>query len=370
MKPKAVWTLLKETFSDFNEDGVLRLSAALSYYSIFSIGPLLVIAISLAGFVLGSEESVRKEIEAQLQSVMGGNATKVLDSMAVSRSKDTNILMTIVGVVALLFGATGVFAQLQDSLNTIWEVKAKPGRGMWIFIRHRLLSLGMVLGIGFLLLVSMLLSTILSTFTSKLGSMMSATGVIAHIVDLVVSVGVTTLLFAAIFKFLPDVKVEWRNVWVGALGTALLFALGKYLLGLYLGRESTESAYGAAGAVVIILLWFYYAAIILFFGAEFTQVYARSTGSRIVPSDYAVPISDEQRAQAGLSGRKTAPPAPQPSEPEYEPLGTAALEAYARSQTVPISPVSVPGLRRDSVWAFVGLMVVTGLLAGANLRRR
>ena len=367
MKPKAAWSLFKETFQDFNEDGVLRLSAALSYYSIFSVGPLLIVAIALAGFFLGSEEAVRKEIEKQLQSFMGGNASKVLDSMAASRSKDTNVFMAIVGIVALLFGATGVFAQLQDSLNTIWEVKAKPGKGLWNFIRHRLLSLGMVLGIGFLLLVSMVLSTVLATFTSKLGSMLSATGVIAHIVDVVVSVGVTTLLFAAMFKFLPDVKISWRNVWVGALGTALLFALGKHLLGLYLGRESTESAYGAAGAVVIILLWFYYASIILFFGAEFTQVYARRTGSRIVPSEYAVPISDEQRAQEGLSGKKMEP-GKQAPEAEYEPIGEAAMAAYERAQPVPVSPV--PGLNRESVWTFVGVVVVTGLLAGASLRRR
>jgi membrane protein len=276
--------------------------------------------------------------------------------MASSRDKDTNLLMAVVGIFMLLFGATGVFCQLQDSLNTIWEVKAKPGRGLWNFIRHRLLSLGMVLGIGFLLLVSMVLSTALSAFTDKLGSALSVTGVIAHFIDLIVSMGITALLFAAIFKFLPDVKVEWRHVWVGSVVTALLFALGKHLLGLYLGQESTESTYGAAGSVVIILLWFYYASIILFFGAEFTQVYARRTGSKIVPNDYAVPVSDKQRAQEGLSGEKVAP--------DHPPARIASPPVLLREDLSPTPP------QWQTVWMFVGVMIITGLLAGASLRRR
>jgi membrane protein len=249
----------------------MRLSAALAYYAMFSIGPLLVIAVGLAGFAFG-HESVRRELESQLSAMVGENSAKMVESMMSAQQKAGGLITTIIGIVALLFGAAGVFGELQDSLNTIWGVKSKPGRGLLAMIRARFLSLSMVLGIGFLLLVSMALSTFLTAITKSMGSGLPQ--VFAHALDIIVSLGVVSLLFAMIFKYLPDVKVPFRKVWVGAIGTALLFTAGKELLALYLGRASTASAYGAAGSVIIIQMGVYYASLNLYFGAEFTQVYA------------------------------------------------------------------------------------------------
>ncbi len=304
MKIKSAWSFLKETMSEFGKDRVLRLAAALSYFSIFSIGPLLLIAVGLAGLVFG-QDTVRHELEQQVQSMMGSDASKVVASMAAPHDHAKNVLATILGIVALLAGASGVFGQLQDSLNTIWKVQAKPGANVLDFLRRRFLSLTMVLGIGFLLLVSMFLTSVLSAFTSHVGSLLPLSKVLAHLLDFGTSFIVISLLFAAIFKFLPDVHISWRNVWFGAVGTSLMFSLGKFLLGLYLGRESTASAYGAAGSVVFILLWFYYSSVILFIGAEFTQVHARLSGAKIVPSRFAVRVDNCERAEQGMD-QKTA----------------------------------------------------------------
>jgi membrane protein len=218
------------------------------------------------------------------------------------------ILATILAVVAILFGATGVFIQMQDALNTIWEVEPKPGQGVWGFIRNRVLSFAMVLAIGFLLLVLLVVSALLHGIQEYLGHLLPMPGWTVQVLDIVVSFGGITLLFALIFKYLPDVKIRWRDVWLGAAVTALLFTLGKFLLGLYLGRESAGSAYGAAGALVIIMLWAYYSSQILFFGAEFTQVYAKSYGRRIQPADNARAVTAEGRAQQGLASRGKASP--------------------------------------------------------------
>src|SRR5581483_11573239 len=276
MRIKSLWSILKDTFNEFGEDRALRLSAALAYYAIFSIGPLLAIVVGLAGLAFGVD-SVRHQIEQQLRAMLGEGAAGMVESMMSAQRKGTSLVTTIIGLVALLFGAAGVFGQLQDSLNTIWKVKTKPGVSIWNQIRTRFLSFSMVLGIGFLLLVSMAISTALAAFTSHLGNSLPLAGWLAHILDFVVSFSVVTVLFAMIFKYLPDVHVPWSKVWIGAMLTTLLFSIGKILLGLYLGRQSTSSAYGAAGSVIVILMWVYYASVILFFGAEFTQVYARRT---------------------------------------------------------------------------------------------
>src|ERR1051325_6701021 len=227
------------------------------------------------------------------------NETGEPSQQAQHEQKRASLITTVIGIVALLFGAAGVFGQLQDSLNTIWGVKSKPGKGLLALIRARFLSLSMVLGIGFLLLVSMAISTFLSALTKSMGSALPQ--VLAQTLNFVVSLGVITVLFAMIFKFLPDVKVPLRKVWVGAIGTALLFSAGKELLALYLGRASTASAYGAAGSVIIVLMWVYYASVILFFGAEFTQVYAKQTGTAIVPSEFAEPVTQQERAEQGMA---------------------------------------------------------------------
>ena len=356
MNLKKTLPILKGTFKEFGEDNVLRLSAALAYYAMFSIGPLLVIAVGVAGLVFGNE-TVRNQIQQQLQSMLGEKSAEMLDSMMSAQKHGTSLVTMIIGVVALLAGAAGVFGQLQDSLNTIWEVKSKPGVGIWGFIRNRFLSFSMVLGIGFLLLVSLALTTFLSAVSGSLGSHLPSEA-LAHVLNFVVSFGVITVLFAMIFKYLPDIKVPLRKVWIGAIFTALLFTLGKYLLALYLGRESTASSYGAAGSVILILMWIYYASVILFLGAEFTQVYAKQTGTRVVPSKYAVPVTKEERAEQGIprdragSGSTSAPPHPgQPAFPSGRSRTPGAVIAYRPGQ-------------------FVTLMLALGFVGGTLLRFR
>jgi len=266
MKVKRAWELGKNTVEEFMEDKALRLSAALAYYSIFSIAPLLIIVIGVAGFFMG-EEAVRQQIQQQLQQFVGQQGTAAIVSMISAHKQGSNVAATVVGIVVLLFGASGVFGQLQESLNVIWEVQPKPGLGIGEFIRSRFLSFAMILVIGFLLLISMVITTALSAVTSALGDVLPMPGFVAHSVNFIASFIVTTLLFALIFKVLPDAKVRWRDVWMGAIFTALLFSIGRFLLGLYLGKASTASSYGAAGSLVVVLLWVYYSSLILFFGA-------------------------------------------------------------------------------------------------------
>ncbi len=293
--PKTAWLILKESVLQFFADPVLRLSAATAYYAIFSIGPLLVLAVWLAAFVFGKEE-VGKEVGRQLESFVGPKAREMLQSMMGAQMKGDSTWALMLGSIALVFGATAVFTQLQDSLNTIWGVQAKPGNSIGRFIRDRVLSLAMVVGIGFLLLVSMVLSTFVSAFSHYIGQAVSLPDWVAPAFEIITSFLIISLLFALIFKVLPDVKIEWGDVWVGAAGTAVLFSIGKYFLGLYLSHETEASAYGAASVFIVILLYVYYASLILYFGAEFTQVYARHRGGQLRPSRYAVRV-DRQKAE-------------------------------------------------------------------------
>ena len=298
LAPKRIWPLLRDTATDWMEDNALRLSAALAYYSVFSIAPLLVIAIGIAGLAFGAE-AVQGQVDDQLKGTIGAEAASTVQSMIKSASKGGGAA-SVVGIVLLLVGASGVFAALKDALNTIWEVKAKPGLGIKGFIKDRVLSFGMVLVIGFLLLVSLMLTTALAAMNKFFGDALGIPAGIWAVVGFVVSFAVVTALFATIFKVLPDVKVSWRHVWIGAAVTAFLFEIGKFLLGWYLGREGAESTYGTATSVVLLLLWVYYTSLILLFGAEFTQVYARSSGAVVEPADNAVPVTEEKRAQEGL----------------------------------------------------------------------
>lgn len=354
MNIKKSWQICKGTFAEFNEDNVLRLSAALAYYSIFSIGPLLVIAVGLAGFAFGND-TVRHEMQRQLESMLGQKAAQTVESMMAAQKYGTSLIATIVGIVVLLIGAGGVFGQLQDSLNTIWEVKSKPGVGVWGFVRNRFLSFTMVLGTGFLLLVSMALTTFLTAMSNSLGNKLPISEPLVHGLNFIVSFGIITLLFAMIFKYLPDVRVPFRKVWVGAIGTAFLFTLGKYALALYLGRASTTSSYGAAGSVIVLLMWIYYASVILFLGAEFTQVYAKLTGAKVAPDKFGVPTTEERRAQEGIPHEKTPPgqkPYAEPDWPGWPPPHPDAPGAVIRARP----------------WQFVGVMLVAGF-AGATLLR-
>jgi membrane protein len=276
------WRLLKTAASDWSEDKAPRLGAALAYYTVFSIAPLLVIAIGIAGFFFGAD-AVQSKLDEQLQGFLGRQGAEGVQAMIAAASKPrTGGFATVLGVAALVVGASGVFVQMKDALNTIWEVEPKRGQGIWGMVRDRLLSFAMVLAIGFLLLVTLFVSATLAALTNSLRDFIPGPDIVAHGLDLGVSLAVVTLLFALIFKYLPDAKVAWSDVWLGAAVTAVLFTIGKYAIGMYLGTASVGSAYGAAGSLVIVLLWAYYSSQILFFGAELTQAYARMFGSRIV----------------------------------------------------------------------------------------
>lgn len=303
---KSAWVILKQAVSEFNADSILTLSAATAYYAIFSIGPLLVLAAGLAALVFG-HANVQHEINQQLQSFVGPKATHMLQSMMSAQMKGGSLKAVILGAVALVFGATYVFLQLQQTLNTVWGVQAKPGHGLWLFIRDRILSLSMILAIGFLLLVSMALGTFVNAFSHFLGGAMSLPDWLAPAFEALFSFVVITLLFALIFKFLPDVRIRWRDVWIGAIGTSALFSLGKYLLGFYLGHETEVSAYGAGSAFIVILLYVYYASVILYFGAEFTQVFTRYKGAHIEPSRYAVAINQHKHESLAVPAASNLP---------------------------------------------------------------
>ncbi len=282
------FSLLKETFKEFMEDKAMRLSAALAYYSVFSLAPLLIISISIAGAIFG-EDAARGAIKYQLSGAIGSESALAVQEMIDSANKSgSNVLMTIVGFAILFVTASGVFAQLKDAMNTVWDLEPKPGQGIKGLVKGRLMALSMVLVIGFLLLVSLVLSTATAAMTDWLGNALPIPGFIFQVLSFAVSIAVVTLLFAMIFKILPDAEVQWRDVWSGALLTAALFSVGKLLLALYLGREGAASAYGAAGALILLLSWVYYSANILLLGAEFTQVYARRRGRRIQPTEAAV----------------------------------------------------------------------------------
>jgi membrane protein len=284
MTPREGWELTKETFSEWIDDKAPRLAAALAYYTLFSLAPLLIIAIGIAGLVFG-EDAAQGRIMGEVQGMIGPRGAAFLQEMlAASREPSQSVTATVVGVAVLLFGATGVFGQLQDAMNTIWEVHQRPGRGWRGIATDRFLSFAMVLGTGFLLLVSLALSAAFAAIGEYVGGVLPVPEVALQSVNFGVSFGLTTFLFALIFKVVPDAKIAWRDVWVGAALTALLFSIGKLVIGIYLGKSSVASTFGAAASPVVLMVWIYYSAQILFLGAEFTQVYATRHGSRIRPA--------------------------------------------------------------------------------------
>lgn len=302
-------SLLRQTVTEWLEDGALRLSAALAYYSMFSIAPLLIIVISIAGLFFG-DEAVRGQLDEQLRSYVGEQAAAGIQGMVQGAAKPTQgWISAVIGFVALIFGASGVFGQLKDALNTIWEVKMTDSGGVKRFVWQHLLSFGMVLVIGFLLLTSLMLTAAIAALNTFLNSFLGIPAEVWAFVTMIVSMALVMVLFAIMFKVLPDAKIQWRHVWVGAAATAILFEIGKFALGFYLGRESTASSYGAAGSVILVLLWVYYASCILLFGAEFTQVYANSSGRFVEAAYNAVPVTVEARAQQGLPPSTSPQPA-------------------------------------------------------------
>lgn len=301
---KGMWSLVKDAAGEWSEDRAPRLGAALAYYTVFSLVPLLMVVIAIAGFVFG-EEAARGEILRQISGLVGEKSGTMIQDMLQNASEPKNGIMgSLIGIGTLLLGASGVFGQLQDALNTVWEVKPKPGRGFMGLIRDRFLSLVTVVGTGFLLMVSLVLSALLSAMGKALSGYLPAPESVLQAINFVLSFGVTALLFAMIFKILPDVRIQWRDVWVGAVVTALLFTIGKLLIGLYLGKTDVASVFGAAGSLVILLVWIYYSSQILLYGAEFTKVYADRYGSRIRPTENAIPVSERARQEEGRPSDK------------------------------------------------------------------
>src|SRR5688572_16355446 len=273
-KIKKFWPLVKQTFNEWNEREPFNNAIIIAYYTIFSLPGLLVIIINVAGYFFDSAV-VTEQITGQVQGMIGGNTAKDVEAIIeVSNKSEGTTLASILAVATLLFGATGVFYQTQQILNKMWEVQPKPKQKVLKLVRDRVFSFGLILVVGFLLLVSLVLSAGLTALSDWISAHISEAFVaVFKVVDLMVSIGIVTLLFAAMYKFLPDAKIQWKDVWIGAFVTAILFVIAKFALGLYFGNTDPGSAYGAAGSIILIMLWVTYAGMILLFGAEFTKVY-------------------------------------------------------------------------------------------------
>jgi membrane protein len=288
---RKLYYLIKETFSEFVDDNGLKLSASLSYYTIFSLPPLLIIIISLCGFFFGAE-AVRGEIFGQINGLVGNEAAvQIQETIKNVKLSNSNTFVTTIGLIILLIGASGVFAEIQDSLNFIWSIKAKPKRGFLKFIKNRLMSFSMIGSVGFLLMVGLIVNSLMDVMNNRLTTRFPQDSIyLFYGLNLLVVYMIITLLFTVIFKSLPDGKIALRDCIIGASFTAFLFMIGKFAIGAYLGSSAIASVYGAAGSVILILVWVYYSAIILYFGAEFTKVYAHTHGKKIIPNSYSVQI--------------------------------------------------------------------------------
>jgi len=290
--------VLQEAARGWVEHRAQRLGASLAFYTTLALAPLSMIAIAVAGYFFG-EEAARGGIVDQIEHLVGRDGAIAIEALIQKASEpQQSRLATAISIGLLLFGATGVFAELKDSLDTIWEVKRKPGLGIWLIVKTQLLAFAVVVGTGFLLLVSLLLTALLTAFTYWLSQWLPLPVWMAYLFDLMISFVVITFLFALIFKLLPDVVVSWKDVWIGAVFTAVLFMIGKFLIGLYIGRASIGSVYGAAGSLVIVLVWTYYSSQILFFGAELIRAYAKYFDPvPVVPTEQAVPIDEVKTAR-------------------------------------------------------------------------
>lgn len=298
MEQTSTFGLLKQSAIDFMEDECPRLAAALAYYTIFALPPLLILILTLVS-VIWDPQTIERSIEGQFSAMVGADAAQQIHAILqnANRPGAGGPIATILSVAALIFGATGAFVQLQDALNRAWEVEPDPEQGgIKNFLLKRVFTFGMILGVGFLLLVSLALSAALSTFGEMLAGMVPGLGpVVLQVINMAISLAVITLLFAAIFKILPDARVAWKDVWVGSVATALLFVIGKFLIGLYVSRSDPGQAFGAAGSLAVLLIWIYYSGLIALFGAEFTQRWAESRGKGIEPEEGAVRVVEGKR---------------------------------------------------------------------------
>lgn len=314
---KLVWKSLKDSFKGFGDHKVTKLSASLAYFTTFSIGPLLIVIIFIAGRVLG-DEAAQGSIFNQIKGFIGPNGAAqiqtIIKNAAISGKSG---VAAVIGILTLLIGATTVFGEMQDSINSIWGVKAKPKAGIMKLVMTRLLSFGMIASLGFLLLVSLAITALVEGIGDRLKQAFpDVTVVLLYIVNLIITFGVITALFAIIFKVLPDVRIKWKDIWPGAIATAILFMIGKFLISIYITKSDIGNTYGAAGSLVVLIVWIYYSSIILYFGAEFTKAYALNKGVHIVPSEYAV--WEDKPAIAGAKSPSETDRKPQkPIQPNY-----------------------------------------------------
>ena len=293
--------LLQEAARGWIEHRAQRLGASLAFYTTLALAPLSMIAIAVAGYFYGAE-AARGGIVEQIEHLVGKEGAIAIEALIQKAGEPhQSRLATVISIGLLLFGATGVFAELKDSLDTIWEVKRKPGLGLWLVVKTQLLAFAVVVGTGFLLLVSLLLTAMLTAFTHGVAEWLPVPVWTAYLLDLLVSFLVITFLFALIFKLLPDVTVSWKDVWIGSVFTAVLFMIGKFLIGVYIGSASIGSIYGAAGSLVVVLVWTYYSSQILFFGAELIRAYAKYFDpAPIIPTEHAVPMARMELAKQGM----------------------------------------------------------------------
>jgi membrane protein len=298
MIANSLWPVIKEAANQWLDDKAPRLGAALAYYTVFSLAPLLVIVIGIAGLLFG-HDAAQAGVAGQIDALVGPKGGEAIRAMLASANQpESGGLGSVLGIAMLLFGASGLFSQLQDALNTIWHVEPRPGRGFIGIVRDRFLSFSMVMGVAFLLLASLVVSAALAAVTSRLNDLQtSMIGLgIATLVDLII----LTVLFAMIFRYLPDVRIAWHNVWLGAVITALLFTIGKFLISFYLGKSGVATAYGAAGSFAVLLVWIYYTSQVFLFGAELTKAYANQSNSRVAPKNNAECVGAEAMASQGM----------------------------------------------------------------------
>ncbi len=295
---KVIWNLLKKTVSEFSSDNGVKLSAALSYYTIFALPPLLLIIISLCGFFFG-KDAVQGEIVGQINGLVGQDAAVQIQELIKNvKLSQSSTIVTIISVIVLLVGASGVFSEIQDSINLIWGIRAKPKRGLIKFLKNRLVSFSMIGSVGFLLMVSLIVNSLMDVLSTRLAIYFPHDTIyLFNVLNVLIVFVIITLLFAVIFKTLPDGKVVLIDCIIGASFTAVLFMIGKFAIGAYLGSSAIASVYGAAGSIILILVWVYYSAIILYIGAEFTKVYAVTHGKKIIPYSYSVKVVKEHTAR-------------------------------------------------------------------------
>lgn len=327
-----VWKSLKESFTEFGKDKVPKLSASLAYYTGFSLAPLLVVIIAICGLVFG-QEAVEGTIEAQISAIVGPDAAKQVEDMIKNASlSGKSIMATTIGVITLLIGATTIFGEIQDSINSIWGLKPRPSVGLIKTLQTRLLSFGIIASLGFILLVSLAATSVIEGLGNRLQNILpDVTVVLFYIINLAVTLVVTTLLFGVIFKVLPDAKIRWKAVLPGAIATSILFMIGKFGISLYISKSDLGSSYGAAGSLAVVFVWIYYSSIILYFGAVYTKVYALNKGEKIIPNEYAQ--WDSEPTVPGAAPKETPAtrtPSEKPGRPSQSPVPQLSLVSQER----------------------------------------